>query len=92
LVCPFGQPTENLTDTQFASPSIDSHPSAPAPVRLSSQLGQNVTSFEPQPNVGGLGIGAVGDAPQAGVEGYQSLVSPQSRLCIPELTVDGRGI
>ena len=26
------------------------------PVRLSSQLGQQVTTFEPQPNVGGLGI------------------------------------
>jgi hypothetical protein len=38
------------------------HPGAggAGPVRLSSQLGQQVATFEPQPNVGGLGI--VGDS------------------------------
>lgn len=34
------------------------------PVRLSSQLGQQVTTFEPQPNVGGLGIMGDQGSPQ----------------------------
>lgn len=32
------------------------HQQNQGPVRLSSQLGQQVTTFEQQPNLGGLGI------------------------------------
>jgi hypothetical protein len=56
------------------------HPGpAAGPVRLSSQLGQQIATFAPQPNLGGLGIVGEGQNAQSGGGYYpqqQSLVSP----------------
>jgi hypothetical protein len=55
-----------------------SHAPPPGPgIRLSSQLGQQITNFEQQPNVGGLGIVDSAQAGQGQGQGqgqYQSLV------------------